>query len=127
MMKKQKHDEVIPIPKAGSMDEDWKISVQKAFADSTRTKAPCEIPVHEAITLSQTISKREFKSFQQELRAKNPTAPQIVIENMAPIFAQSGKMNPKQARDSYEFFVPTMKCYGLFVPTHFEPRPPFRQ
>ena len=34
-------------------------------------------------------------------------------------------MNLKQARDSYEFDVPTMKCYGLFVPTHFEPRPPF--
>ena len=44
---------------------------------------------------------------------------------MASIFAQSGKMNPNQARDSYEFFVPAMKCYGLFVPTHFEPRPPF--
>ena len=50
------HDEVIPIPKAVSMDEDWKISVQKAFADPTRTKAPCEFPVNEAITLSQTIS-----------------------------------------------------------------------
>ena len=119
------HDEVIPIPKAGSMDEDWKISVQKAFADPTRTKAPCEIPVNEAITLSQTISKREFKSFQEELRAKNPTTPSIVIENMASILAQSGKMNLNQARDSYEFFVPTMKCYGLFVPTHFEPRPLF--
>ena len=118
-------DDVIPIPKAGSMDEDWKISVQKAFADSTRTKAPCEIPVHEAITLCQTISKRGFKSFQKELRAKNPTTPQIVIENVASIFAQSGKMNLQQARDSYEFDVPTMKCYGLFVPTHFEPRPPF--
>ena len=122
-----KHDEVIPIPKAGSMDEaeDWKISVQKAFADPTRTKAPCETKVNEAITLSQTISKREFKRFQEELRAKNPTTPLIVIENMASIFAQSGKMNPNQARDSYEFFVPTMKCYGLFVPTRFEPRPPF--
>ena len=117
-------DEVIPIPKAVSMDEDWKISVQKAFADPTRTKAPCEIPVNEAITLSQTISKREFKSFQEKLRAKNPTTPPIVIENMASIFAQSGKMNLNQARDSYEFFVPTMRCYGLFVPTHFEPRPP---
>ncbi len=28
-------------------------------------------------------------------------------------------------RFSYEFDVPTMKCYGLFVPAHFEPRPPF--
>ena len=96
-------DEVIPIPKPVSMDEDWKISVQKAFADPTRTKAPCEIPANEAITLPQTISKREFEVFQEELRARNPKTPLIVIENMASIFAQSGKMNPNQARDSYDF------------------------
>ena len=59
-------DEVIRIPKPMSMDEDWKISVQKAFADPTRTKAPCEIPANEAITLPQTISKREFGAFQKE-------------------------------------------------------------
>ena len=113
MKKQNKMELFIPIPKAVSMDEDWKISVQKAFADPTRTKAPCEIPANEAITSSQTISKREFKIFQEKLRAKNPKTPSIVIENMASIFAQSGKMNPSQARDSYEFFVPNMKCYGL--------------
>lgn len=32
---------MMPIPKPKSMEEDWKISVQKAL---TRTKAPCEIP-----------------------------------------------------------------------------------
>ena len=58
-------DEAIPIPK----------SVQKAFADTTRTKAPCEIPVREAITLPLTISKREFKAFQEELRTRNPNTP----------------------------------------------------
>ena len=108
-------DEAIPIPK----------SVQKAFADTTRTKAPCEIPVREAITLPLTISKREFKAFQEELRTRNPNTPMIVIENMASIFAQSGKMNIRRARDSYDFSVPTMKCFGLFVPTHFNSRPPF--
>ena len=84
-------DEVIPIPKAVSMDEDWKISVQKAFADPTRTKAPCEIPANEAITLSQTISEREFKIFQEKLRAKNPKTPSIVIENMASILCPMRK------------------------------------
>ena len=34
-------------------------------------------------------------------------------------------MNFNQARDSYDFFVPSMKCFGLFVPTHFKHRPPF--
>ena len=118
-------EEVIRIPKPMSMDEDWKISVQKAFDDPSRTKAPCEIPAHEAITLAQAINKREFGAFQKELRARNPQTPLIVIENMASIFAQSGKMNFNQARESYEVFVPNMKCYGLFVPTHFKPRPPF--
>ena len=108
-------DEVIRIPKPMSMDEDWKISVQKAFADRTRTKAPCEIPANEAITLPQTISKREFEAFQKELRARNPKTPLTVIENMASIFAQSGKMNLNQARDSYDFTVPSMKCFGLFT------------
>ncbi len=56
-------DEVIRIPKPLSMDENWKISVQKAFDDPSRTKAPCEIPANEAITLPQTISKREFGAF----------------------------------------------------------------
>ena len=97
----------------------------KAFADPTRTKAPCEIPANEAITLPQTISKREFEAFQKELRARNPKTPLIVIENMASSFSQSGKMNLNQARDSYDFTVPSMKCFGLFVPTHFKKRPPF--
>ncbi len=118
-------DEFIPIPKPSSMDEDWKITVQKAFADPTRTKAPCEIPAHEATTLTQTISKKEFMAFQRELQARNPKNPSIVTKNMASIFAQSGKMNIKQARDSYEFTIPNMTCYGLFVPTYFKPRPPF--
>ena len=116
-------DEVIRIPKPMSMDEDWRICVQKALADPTRTKAPCEIPANEAITLPQTINKREFEAFQQGLRTRNQKTPQIVIENMASVFAQSGKMNLNQARDSYDFTVPSMK--GLFAPTHFKPRPPF--
>lgn len=118
-------DEVIRIPKPMSMDEDWRICVQKALADPTRTKAPCEIPANEAITLPQTINKREFEAFQQGLRTRNQKTPQIVIENMASVFAQSGKMNLNQARDSYDFTVPSMKCFGLFAPTHFKPRPPF--
>ena len=122
---RDEEDEFIRIPKPMSMDEDWKISVQKAFADPTRTKAPCEIPAKEAICLTQTVSKRELEAFQKELRARNPKTPQIVIENMTSIFAQSGKMNLNQARDSYDFFVPSMKCYGFFVPTHFKSRPPF--
>ena len=104
---KTEQDNVIPIPKAGSMDKNWKISVQKAFADSTRTKAPCEIPVHKAITLCQTINKKGFKSFQKELRAKNPTIPQIVIENVVSIFAQSGKINFQQACDEMLWFLCT--------------------
>ena len=107
------------------MDEDWKISVQKAFDDPSRTRAPCEIPADEARILPQTISKRAFEAFQKELRTRNPQTPLIVTENMAWIFAHSGKMHIQQARDSYEFTVPSVKCFGLFVPTHFQSRPPF--
>ena len=119
------NDEFILIPKPMSMDEDWKISALKAYADPTRTKAPCEIPANEAICLPQTISKKEFGAFQKELRAKNPRTPSIAIKNMTSIFAQSGKLNLNQARGSYDFFVPSVKCFGLFVPTHFKSRPPF--
>ena len=70
-------------------------------------------------------TKESFEAFQQGLRTRNQKTPQIVIENMASVFAQSGKMNLNQARDSYDFTVPSMKCFGLFAPTHFKPRPPF--
>lgn len=34
-------------------------------------------------------------------------------------------MTIQQARESYEFTVPAMKCFGLFVPTRFASRLPF--
>ena len=118
-------DDQKPIPKHQSMDEDWKISVKKAFDDASRTKAPCEIPADEAIILPTTISKRAYKNFAATLREHNPKAPQTVVENMTSIFAQSGKMNLDQATGSYTFEVKSMQLFGLFVPTNFRARPPF--
>ena len=113
------------IPKPRSMDEDWKISVQKAFDDASRTKAPCEIPADMAVTLPHTTSKKLYNKFLEALREHNKKAPQIVLDNMTSIFAKSGKMDINQANGSYSFEVQSMQCYGLFVPTNFKGRPPF--
>ena len=118
-------DDLMTIPKHQPMDEDWKISVKKAFEDASRTRAPCEIPADEAITLPNTISKKIYKKFAATLREHNPKAPQMVLENMTSIFAQSGKMNLDQASGSYSFEVKSMQLFGLFVPTNFKARPPF--
>ena len=118
-------DDQMPIPKPKPMDEDWKISVQKAFDDDTRTKAPCEISADLAITLPQTISKRQFATFRDTLRQHNPTTPHTVVDNMTSIFAQSGKMAIGQATGSYSCEVQAMQSFGLFVPTNFKARPPF--
>ncbi len=86
-------EDAMPIPRPRPMDEDWTLSVKKAFDDPTRTKAPCEIPRDNQIVLQRTTSKKLFRSFQETLKAINKHTPTMVIENMASIFAQSGKMN----------------------------------
>jgi len=53
------------------LEEDWKISVQKAFADPTRTKAPCEIPEANTIKLVSNVSKRQYESFVKILSNRN--------------------------------------------------------
>ena len=113
------------IPKHKSMDEDWGISVKKAFDDTSRTLAPCEIPAEKAVVLPTTISERGYNNFAAILSRHNPKAPRTVVENMTTIFAQSGKMNPEQAEGSYTFEVTALERFGLFVPTCFEPKPPF--
>ena len=113
------------IPKHKSMDEDWGISVKKAFDDTSRTLAPCEIPAEKAVVLPMTISERGYNNFAAILSHHNPKAPRTVVENMTTIFAQSGKMNPEQAKGSYTFEVTALERFGLFVPTCFEPKPPF--
>ena len=118
-------DDMMPIPTHKPMDEDWGISVKKAFDDTSRTKAPCEIPATDAIVLPTTISQRAYNNFAATLRQYNPRAPLTVIENMASIFAHSGKMTPDQAKGSYTFAIRSMELYGLFVPTDFKARPPF--
>ena len=119
-------EDMMPIPKTQSLEEDWKISVQKAFADPTRTKAPCEIPDANTLELVHTVSRRQYDSFIHIRRSKNLTTPQEVIGNMASIFAQSGKMSRAQAEGSYTFEVPNSLGYGLFVPTHFVMKAPFQ-
>ena len=119
-------DQLIPIPTTRSLEEDWKISVQKAFADPTRTKAPCEIPEANTIKLDSNISKRQYESFVRILSNKNPTTPEEAIGNMASIFAHSGKMTKAQAEGSYTFEVPNALGYGLFVPTYFRTKEPFQ-
>ena len=56
-------DQLIPIPTTRSLEADWKISVQKAFDDPTRTKAPCEISEANTIKLVSNVSKRRYDSF----------------------------------------------------------------
>ena len=89
-------DDMMPIPTHKPMDEDWGISVKKAFDDTSRTKAPCEIPASKAIVLPTTISQRAYNNFAATLREYNPKAPLTVVENMTSIFAQSGKMTADQ-------------------------------
>ena len=113
------------IPKHKSMDEDWGISVKKAFDDTSRTLAPCEIPAEKAVVLPTTISEKAYNKFAAILSQCNPKAPRTVVENMTTIFAQSGKMNTKQAEGSYTFEVTALERFGLFVPTCFESKPPF--
>ena len=118
-------DDMMPIPTHKPMDEDWGISVKKAFDDTSRTKAPCEIPATDAVVLPTTTSQRAYNNFAATLRQYNPRAPWTVIENMTSIFAHSGKMTPDQAKGSYTFAIRSMELYGLFVPTDFKSRPPF--
>ena len=118
-------DDLMPIPTHKPMDEDWGISVKKAFDDTSRTQAPCEIPASKAIILPTTISQRAYNNFAATLREYNPKAPLTVVENMTTIFAQSGKMTPDQAKGSYTFAISSMELFGLFVPTNFKARPPF--
>ena len=113
------------IPKHKSMDEDWGISVKKAFDDTSRTLAPCEIPTEKAVVLPTTISEKAYNKFAAILSQCNPKAPRTVVENMTTIFAQSGKMNTKQAEGSYTFEVTALERFGLFGPTCFESKPPF--
>ena len=62
-------DQMMPIPKTQSLEADWKLSVQRAFADHTRTKAPCEIPEAHTIRLVQMTSKRQYDGGGHEVRA----------------------------------------------------------
>ena len=119
-------DQLIPIPTPRSLEADWKISVQKAFDDPTRTKAPCEISEANTIKLVSNVSKRQYDSFVRILSTRNPTTPEEAIGNMASIFAHSGKMTQAQAEGSYTFEVPNALGFGLFVPTHFRTREPFQ-
>ena len=118
-------DDQMPIPTHKPMDEDWGISVRKAFADPSRTRAPCEIPATQAIVLPTTISQKAYTKFAAALRKNNPKAPQTVVENMTSIFAQSGKMITQQAEGSCTFDVSSLELFGLFVPASFEAKPPF--
>ena len=92
-----------------------------AYEDPTRCKAPCEFKENEGIQLYANIRKKEYNAF-----LKIPSVPQVVNENMASILAKSGELRLSQAQGSYKLDVPSMKCYGLFIPTGFTPRPPFQ-
>ena len=122
----EEDDQLIAIPKTQSLDADWKMSVEKAFNDLTRTKAPCEISADLTCKLTYTVSKRQFESFVKILQDRNPAAPKEVVGNIATIFAQSGKMDMRQAEGSSTFEVPQSLGYGLFVPTYFKTKPPFQ-
>ena len=122
----EEDDQLIAIPKTQSLDADWKMSVEKAFNDITRTKAPCEISADLTCKLISTVSKRQFENFVKILQDRNPTAPREVVGNIATIFAQSGKLDMKQAEGSSTFEVPQSLGYGLFVPTYFKTKPPFQ-
>ena len=104
---------MIPFPTTRSLEADWKISVQKAFDDPTRTKAPCEISEANTIKLVSNVSKRQYDSFVRILSTRNPTTPEEAIGNMASIFAHSGKMTQAQAQALKSQMLWALDCSSL--------------
>lgn len=70
--------------------------------------------------------KSSYRTFLRILHSRNPNTPQMILGNMASIFAYSGKMTRTQAGGSYTFKVSGSFGFGLLVPTLFGPKPGFR-
>lgn len=107
---------------------DWTTMVKQAYAyeDPSRTKAACEL-VHAGIMcLAQKVRTEKFETFVRILHTRNPNTPQMILGNMASIFAYSGKMTRIQAGGSYTFKVSGSFGFGLVVPTLFRSKPGFR-
>ena len=72
--------------------------------------------------LTKFVLKHSYESYTQEIQVHH----QMILGNMASIFAQSGKMTRTQAGGSYTFKVSDTCGYGLFVPTLFRRKPGFQ-
>ena len=105
---------------------DWTTMVKQAYENPSRTKAACEL-VHAGIMcLTQKVRTEKFETFLRILRTRNPNTPQMILGNMASIFAYSGKMTRTQAGGSYTFKVFGSFGFGLVVPTLFRQKSGFR-
>ena len=76
--------------------------------------------------LTQKVRAEKFETFLRILHTRNPNTPQMILGNMASIFAYSGKLTRTQAGGSYTFKVSGSFGFGLVVPTLFRPKPGFR-
>ena len=110
----------------GTMWPDRTTTVKKAYEDPSRTKAACELVQAGIMCLAQRVRTEKYETFLRILHSRNPSTPQMILGNMASIFASSGKMTRTQAGGSYTFKVSDTVGFGLLVPTLFRHKPGFQ-
>ena len=115
-----------PLPGERPTWMDWTTVVKQAYEDLSRTRAACELVHAGIICLAQKVRTEKFETFLRILHTRNPDTPQMILGNMASIFAYSGKMTRTQAGGSYTFKVSGSFGFGLVVPTLFRQKPGFR-
>ena len=120
-------EEEEPILANRTMGPDRPTMVQKAYEDSSRTKAACELVQAGIMCLAQRVRTEKYETFLHILHSRNPTTPQMILRNMASIFAYSGKMTRTQAAGSYTFKVSDTVGFGLLAPTLFRHKPGFQE
>ena len=115
-----------PLPRERPTWMDWTTMVKQAYEDPSRTRAACELVHAGIICLAQKVRTEKFETFLRILHTRNPNTPQMILGNMASIFAYSGKVTRTQAGGSYAFKVSGSFGFGLVVPTFFRQKPGFR-
>ena len=119
-LQEQGQEDEEPTSGEGTMWPDRTTMVKKAYEDPSRTKAACELVQAGIMRLAQRVRTEKYETFLRILHSRNPSAPQMILGNMASIFAYSGKMTRTQAGGSYTFKVSDTFGFGLLAPTLFE-------
>ena len=126
-LQEQGQEEGEPTPGNRTMGPDRPTMVQKAYEDRSRTKAACELVQAGIMSLAQRVRTEKYETFLHILHSRNPSTPQMILGNMASIFAYSGKMTRTQAAGSYTFKVSDTVGFGLLAPTLFRHKPGFQE